>query len=223
MTQPRYAIYFCPRPDAALDRFGTSWLGSDAATGTSRERRAETAAPARYGFHATLKAPFHLKEGCSLDDLLAAVTTFATGWRGLVLPPLALRSLQDFVALVPSGFWPDLQALAAASVLEFENMRAPLSAEAIARRKANGLSPRQAVYLELYGYPYVLDEFRFHMTLSGPLPAPQRDRLLAELAEGAEAATAEGTHVLDLTIMEEPAPAETFRLVERIALLPPRR
>ena len=69
----RHAIYFAPPAGSPLAEFGADWLGWDPATGRGRDgfdlpglprRRAElVATPARYGFHATLKAPFRLGRG----------------------------------------------------------------------------------------------------------------------------------------------------------------
>src|SRR6266436_2078374 len=74
MTDPRYAIYFVPAPDTALYRFGAGALGYDCFTGADMATldtlpvdagawRELTREPRRYGFHATLKAPFRLAEG----------------------------------------------------------------------------------------------------------------------------------------------------------------
>ena len=46
--------------------------------------------------------------------------------------------------------------------------RPPGAAELERRRKA-GLSAAQEKMLLRWGYPYVLDEFRFHLTLTGRL------------------------------------------------------
>ena len=68
---PRYAIYYAPSVDDPLWRFGSQCIGYDALTGADSEvpqtaaipRQdwlAWTQEPRRYGFHGTLKAPFHL-------------------------------------------------------------------------------------------------------------------------------------------------------------------
>lgn len=59
--------------------------------------------------------------------------------------------------------------LAADIVRSFECCRAPLPAEEIARRDPESLTPRQRELLSEVGYPYALDEFRFHLTLTDSL------------------------------------------------------
>ena len=77
----RYAIYFAPHSGSLLARFGASLLGYDPATGAEVDAPDHpafhdplslgwTAAPRRYGFHATLKAPFHLAEGRNIRGVI---------------------------------------------------------------------------------------------------------------------------------------------------------
>ena len=58
----------------------------------------------------------------------------------------------------------------------FNAYRAPLSAADRERRIKAKLSPRQIELMDQWGYPYVLDEYRFHMTLTGALLDNMRDR-----------------------------------------------
>ena len=80
----RYAIYYAPDPASALWLFGSSVLGYDARTGRNvpllapagislADWEMATTDPRRYGFHATLKAPFRLALGMSEAALLDAV------------------------------------------------------------------------------------------------------------------------------------------------------
>jgi Protein of unknown function (DUF1045) len=63
----------------------------------------------------------------------------------------------------------------------FDAFRAPMSAAERARRVASGLSPGQLNHLDRWGYPYLFDEFRFHMTLTGRVRAGHRPAVLAGL------------------------------------------
>ena len=63
--------------------------------------------------------------------------------------------------------------LAARVVQGLEAFRAPLTPEDIARRRPETLTPRQRELLTAYGYPYVMEEFQFHLTLSDRLIGPQ--------------------------------------------------
>ena len=188
----RYAIYFAPAADSPLTATAGEWLGRDAFTGDlldtppslslSREQWHELVAePQRYGFHATLKAPFELREGRTEAELIAAFERFARSVQPFDLPRLILGQLGPFFALVPYALHPPLQAFAASVVEFFEPFRAPLSDTDVARRRPERLTEAQRNNLAAWGYPYVMDEFRFHMTLTGPVEsefAPQvRDEL----------------------------------------------
>ena len=139
-------------------------------------RRAEiTAEPRRYGFHATLKAPFRLAAGATVAALDAAAAALAAGQAGFALR-LRVAEVGRFVALVPEGDAGAVAALAAACVTGLDGFRAPPSAEELARRRAAGLDARGEAHLARWGYPYVLDRFRFHMTLTGALGEDRRAR-----------------------------------------------
>lgn len=176
----RYALYFTPAQDDPLTVAAARWLGRDAFSGglvaqedanalSPETLREATADPRRYGFHATLKAPFELASGALLSDLVEAMGVFAAETRVFDIPALALGRLGPFFALVPGEHSPLLQSFAAEAVRRFEPFRAPLSEADIARRKPEKLTPTQRAHLIEWGYPYVFDEFRFHMTLSGAL------------------------------------------------------
>ena len=179
----RYALYYAPRPGGFADA-AAGWLGWDAARGRAVDQpdlpvplRDWTAAPRRYGFHSTLKAPFRLRDGIGIGDLCAGVETLAGQLGAVEMPRLELVRLGHFLALVP-GDSPDLVALAARVVTGLDPFRAPLNADEIARRRPERLTDRQRALLDLYGYPFVMEEFRFHLTLSGPLDAADLQALL---------------------------------------------
>lgn len=176
----RHAVFWAPPAGSPLARFGAAWLGWDAETGEPAPHPDMpglpapvsdiTQTPRRYGFHGTLKPPFRLAEGTDLAALDRAVAALAAGHAPFAAPPLAPARIGSFVALVPSAEAPDLAALAARAVTELDRFRAPAAEAELARRRAAGLSPRQEAQLRRWGYPYVLDEFRFHLTLTGALP-----------------------------------------------------
>lgn len=137
--------------------------------------------PRRYGFHATLRAPFRLRRGVDEKLLVHELDAFAAARRAPPPTPLKLGTPGNFIALVPEAPSLAIDQLAADCVEAFDQFRTPLSAPERKRRLAAGLNKRQAKYLERYGYPYVMDEFRFHMTLTGPLSTTDRDPVLAAL------------------------------------------
>ncbi len=170
-------------PDnAALAAFGASWLGWDLETGASVPHPDVpglpkiTATPRKYGFHGTLKPPFRLAEGVGFEDLREAVAGLAARLRPATLEGLELAEIGRFLALVPRGEANALADLAFTCVTELDRFRAEADAAEIAKRRAGGLSPRQDAMLLTWGYPYVGEEFRFHMTLSSKLDASELAR-----------------------------------------------
>jgi putative phosphonate metabolism protein len=174
----RYALYFAPGFDAELHRLANDWLGRDAKTGAAlaqpevegfsvEDFSALTDEPRRYGFHATLKAPFELAEGRTESELVAAFLEFAQTRPAFTLPKVVLGQLGSFFALVPQERNETLQDLAIACVEQFEPFRAPLSETDFLRRKPEKLTPTERYNLETWGYPYVFEQFQFHMTLTG--------------------------------------------------------
>jgi putative phosphonate metabolism protein len=224
---PRYAIYYAPAPESPLWAFGSAVLGYDAATGARRppmapdgftqdEWTAITAQPRRYGFHATLKAPFRLAKGATEDDLVSAGRIFARGRKRFPLPDLTVSTIEGFVALTPVERSKELEALGAGCVEAFEGLRAPLTTEELAHRLKPALDDRQRAALKRWGYPYVFEDFRFHMTLTGPLEPEQAQLAAAGLAPlYAERAAPIATTVDAVTLYVEERPGEGFRIVDR--------
>jgi putative phosphonate metabolism protein len=187
---PRYALYYVPDAASELYRFGAELLGYDAFTGRPVTQPAMgrianwpalTAEPRKYGFHATLKAPMALAEGSQESDLITALDSFAATPHDIPVIAPVVTMLGNFVAIVPATPKQALMHLADACVTEFDRFRAPLTDGERARRLNPSLTPRQITHVERWGYPYVFEDFRFHMTLTGRLPADQSDIVLAAL------------------------------------------
>lgn len=182
----RFAIYYTP-PQGAFADFGAEWLGWDIARGMCPQhalRRGPekvTAAPRRYGFHATLKPPFRLAQGETLATLGDAVARVSERLAPVRLRGLELARLGGFLGLVPEGRATGLPDLAATIVSDLDDFRAPPSGEELARRRAKGLSAAEEENLVRWGYPYVMGEFRFHMTLTGPLEDSVADAIQVRL------------------------------------------
>lgn len=190
----RYALYFAADADDLLMQLGTAWLGRDPFTGTSLTQpsvaeidperfHALTDSPRRYGFHGTLKAPFHLRSNVTEADLAKACGDFARTASPFEVRSLGVNRLGKFLALTPNENEPGLAAFASACVRRFEEFRAPLSQEDIERRRKSGLTAKQDSYLTEWGYPYIFDEFRFHMTLSIKLENTEEADLMKAAAE----------------------------------------
>lgn len=191
---PRYAIYFAAGRNSPLSRFGAELLGYEACGGdevslprealqVAPDWREVTADPRKYGFHGTLKAPMALAPGKTEAGLMAACATFAQTPRPIPTIRPVVDAISGFIAVIPAEPVDALQQLAADCVREFDAFRPALTAEDRARRRPEKLSERQRDYLDRWGYPYVMEEFRFHMTLTGRLDMDRRGPILAMLRE----------------------------------------
>lgn len=186
----RYAIYWAPDDGPFADR-AAAWLGWDAGTGTTvphpdiaglpRPLADLTAEPRKYGFHGTIRAPFRLAEGVDEAMLYAACDALGARLRHVAMPRLALEHLDGFLALTPEGDTGPILALGAEVVRATDPLRSTLTPAEVARRRPDSLSPRQRDLLMRWGYPYVMEEFRFHLTLTGPL-APEEAPAVREAA-----------------------------------------
>ena len=169
----RFAVYYAPEPGAFADA-AAEWLGWDPVAGRAvvqpmADLVGRTAEPARYGFHGTIKPPFRLAVGKGLADLHAGLHDLAVRLPPVEMPGLDLVQIDGFMALVPQGDVSALADLAARVVQGLEPFRAPLNAAEIARRRPERLTPRQRDLLDQFGYPYVMEQFQFHLTLTDRL------------------------------------------------------
>lgn len=215
----RYAIYYCPAAGSALAEFGRAWLAQAPLSidlpGIHPARMdALLANVRRYGWHATIRAPFVLGAGVTCEDLRDVVITVAQRFPAIALP-LQVARLGGFLALRPSGDSAVIDPLAAACLDALEPLRAPL-AEEVSCKHADGFDAVELGLLERYGYPYVLDRYRFHMSLSAPATEPEEQILRDELARHAAAWST--ARVDALSICREAAPGADFEQIERIAL-----
>lgn len=175
-------------PAGPLADFGASWLGWDVAHGCQTPQpdqpdlRDITMTPHKYGFHGTLKPPFRLIDTRTIAELEQATSALAASLAPAVCDGLELMTLGRFLALIPRGGTEAVQRVAQACVCDLDAFRTPASEPELARRRSAGLSTRQEALLVQWGYPYVLEEFRFHLTLSGRLP-PEEIPLWVERAQ----------------------------------------
>lgn len=175
----RIALYYVPAADDPLGQAGNAWLGRDPAGGPPPPRPATpdldlpalTGAPARYGFHATLKPPFRPRAAITeiLPAAIAATEQLAARHRRFALPPLMVDGLDGALALTLAAPCPALHALCDDAVAALDHLRAPSPPEENARRRTAGLDAAQEAMLQRWGYPYVMESWRFHITLTGRL------------------------------------------------------
>jgi hypothetical protein len=209
---PRYAIYYLPAADSALYRFGAEMLGYDAFSGEMRSHPtatlltfpdwpALTEEPRKYGFHATLKAPFSLADGAREQALLDTLHQFASAPREIPVIAPVVHLMGDFIAVVP-----------------FEQFRAPITPQDRARRLKSPLTPRQIAHVDRFGYPYVFEDFRFHMTLTGRVPTGKRDDVLAYLRARFAQLAIHRLAVGAIALLRQAAPDRRFEVLTRLHL-----
>lgn len=223
---PRFALYAAPHAKDPLHDFAARWLGWDPETGAAAPaepaaglpaaRIAElTADPRQYGFHGTLKPPFYLAEGTDEGQLIMALERFAAARKPLRVA-LKMAALGNFLALRPAEPIPALDQLAADCVRDFDHFRAPPSEQDLARRRAAGLSERQEQYLQHWGYPYVLDEFRMHFTLTGRIrDDAERQAVLDHLTEQTAPLVRREVALDELCLFVQTRPGANFRIAGR--------
>lgn len=217
----RYAIYYTPGQTDPLARTAASWLGRDAfadepqtvpevSSLSPAEIAYHTASARRYGFHATLKAPFHLADGMTERELDDAVSDFAAGVEPIALDSLVPTRLDGFLALTPGKPSAELDRFAGDVVTHFDRFRAPLTDADIQRRSPGSLNPVQFRNLTQWGYPYVFEDFRFHMTLTGRLSEQELPAVRAAIDEVFGEALARPIAVDGIALFIEPEPGAPF-------------
>ena len=225
---PRYAIYFAPPADHLLWKLGSEWLGRDAYTGQKVERREFpalkdegidrlTSSPARYGFHATMKAPFELEDRRSETDLIRHLDAFAQTQHTFETT-ITVEALGQFVALRQVDQKESMRALHSACVIEFDEFRAPLNEEDIERRRRADLSAEQDKRMLKWGYPYIFEDFRWHMTLSNKVMSSHtREKVVSVLQEFFEPALSSPLTIDGIAIYRQLARSAPFKILHRSA------
>ncbi|UWM81499.1 MULTISPECIES: DUF1045 domain-containing protein [Rhizobium] len=219
----RYALYFSPPKDDPLTGAASLWLGRNAFTGetypapeyeqlSAAEQFELTADPRRYGFHATIKAPFSLASSVTEKDLMTVAEDFAKRTQAFEIPELVLGQLGRFFALVPGSVHQPLQDFAAKVVRSFEPFRAALSEADMARRNPEKLSDSQRAHLQRWGYPYVMEDFGFHMTLTGQVLETRAEVMKAILTERFAGFTGRPLSISGLAVFIEETRGAPFKI-----------
>lgn len=220
----RAAVYYAPLPDDPLFATSSCWLGRDPVSDMPVPQPdlpgidAVTAEPRLYGFHATLKPPFRLAAGRGWDELLQAAHKLANRIAPFELPPLAVSDVHGFLALRETEASTALQALADACVEQLDAFRAPPAEAELARRRRNGLTPRQDAMLTRWGYPYVFDTWFFHMTLTRRLTAAEKLLFQPEAERIFARALLLPRQVASICLFVQSSPGASFMIKERLPL-----
>ncbi|WP_318246168.1 DUF1045 domain-containing protein [Pseudooceanicola nanhaiensis] len=222
----RYAIYYAPEP-GPLAEFGAAWLGWDLQEGCGvthpeiedlpRAIADLTATPRKYGLHGTIKAPIRLAEGRTPEQMADSARRLCAGLAPVTTGPLTLKCMKGFLALVPTGDLAPLSALAGACVAGLDAFRAPPTEEELAKRRKAPLSPAQEENLARWGYPYVMDDFQFHITLTGRLTPGEAERTKEVLEDHVAPFTRSPFRITSLVLAGE-NPWGRFQTIERFPL-----
>ncbi len=213
----RYAVYYAPREGVFADR-AAEWLsGGHGVMGLPRPALDMTVDPRRYGFHGTIRAPFRLGDGRDVATLRATVADLAARLAPVVCTGLRLENMHGFLALTPMGCEAALLDMGVAVIEATNALRAPLTAPEIARRRPESLTPRQRALLDQWGYPHVMEEFRFHLTLTDRLPKAEVAAVMAVLSVHFAPVLPRPFVIEDLCLFGEDS-AGAFHLMDRYAL-----
>jgi hypothetical protein len=154
-----------------------------------------------------------LADGKTEVQLTAACEVFAAKARRIPIIAPIVDSISGFIAVIPSRPSEEVLQLATDATRDFDAFRAPLTPEDRARRHPDKLTPRQRDYLDRWGYPYVMEEFRFHMTLTGRLGAERREPVVGWLRDRF-VATGINTIAIDrIALFRQDEEASRFRII----------
>jgi hypothetical protein len=216
----RYAIYYIP--DLPLFQIGSDWLGWNSLTGQETTLSANhhriTDRPRKYGFHATMKPPFSLASNSTQGELQDAFQAFCATVSPATGGTLKISRLGRFLAMTQDVQSNDVTDLAASTVSHFDKFRAPLSDNDIQKRRQRRLTPEQDALMLRWGYPYVMQEFKFHMTLTGPL---QNDEIVSieQLANTRfQEFIGQSLNIASLALLGEDKDSGRFHVIEKLSL-----
>lgn len=223
----RYAIYYVPHYETELAEFGKTWFGYDLSEGDTDRNlyglsadlvREVTRQPARYGLHATLKAPFNLDEGCSLEQLLQKTEQFCKKRKKFSLGNLKIGWHGNTMVLVEGQHDHRINQFASRCVLDFEDFRAPLTVKERTRRLEQNLNLHQRLMLEELGYPYVLSEFRFHITLTKNMTEDEKVQVVPALQPVLNSILGNPCDIDGIAIVGDPGNNQPFQMIEYFEL-----
>jgi len=146
-----------------------------------------------------------------------ALRALAGATEPFILPALTVDQLYNFIALRTTQHSAPLQSLCDRCVAQLDRFRRPMDSAELAQRRASGLTENQEALLMRYGYPYVMTEWRFHITLSEPVVGTERDVLMSWLKGYFAAALAAPIQCEDVCLFVQDGASAPFLLRERFA------
>lgn len=180
----RYAIFYAPPKESNLEEFGRYWFGWDPLNAKliNNKRRINylnrfgiknlinidknVLIAKKYGFHGTLIPPFKLNKNYSTNTLFKKTEEIAKKLKKFKFYKFKLKKINNFYAFVQNKKNNNINKLSNRLVRELFKFRSPLTKKEIDRRNPSKLSKLQLNILYKWGYPYLMSEFNFHMTLA---------------------------------------------------------
>ena len=220
MKFSRYAIYYIP--DLPLFQIGSDWLGWNSIIGQETTLSADhhriTDRPRKYGFHATVKPPFSRASRSTLGELQDAFHAFCASVSPATGGTLKISRLGRFLAMAQDVQSNEVTELVASTVWNFDKFRAPLSDQDIAKRRQRRLTPQQDALMLRWGYPYVMQEFKFHMTLTGPLAPNEIDAIEHDANTRFREFLGQPLKIASLALLGEDSESGRFHVIEKLSL-----
>lgn len=224
----RVAIFYAPGSQTPLANFGAQWLGWDVEQaksvphpqidGLPEPIDALVTTPQKYGFHGTLKAPFRLHDDQTIDGLKGAMKAFSDQRKPFVIGQMKVATLGRFVAIIQENASDNFAEFASEIVRSFEDYRAPLTDADIAKRRKAKLTPRQDELMLKWGYPYIFDQFKFHLTLTGKLSEQNAQIVCDRLTDHLKPILDTPVEAVDLCLYGEREDGR-FEIIERFPFL----
>ena len=192
----RYAIYYAPPKESSLEEFGRYWFGWDPLNAKLINNKhrinylnrfgiknlinidKNVLIPKKYGFHGTLIPPFKLNKNYSTNTLFKKTEEIAKKFKKFKFYKFKLKKINNFYAFVQNKKNNNINKLSNRLVRELFKFRSPLTKKEIDRRNPSKLSKLQLSILYKWGYPYLMSEFNFHMTLASEVTG---NKLYSEL------------------------------------------
>ncbi|WP_406720770.1 DUF1045 domain-containing protein [Thioclava litoralis] len=222
MEFSRYAIYAVP--EGELFARGTAWLGWDLSRGAAAVQPAlgfdwasVTEKPARYGLHATLRAPFALNANALPTDLENLCEELSLTLRPLPLGELRLARLGRFLALIPEHNT-QIEDFASYIVRQSNPLRRPLSDDEITKRLPRAFPDEGRQNLVDWGYPHVMQRFRFHITLTDTLSKAQMPIVEQAATHWFSSVLHDPVILRSLCLVGEDAMSKRFHLLQRFPI-----
>ncbi len=225
MGSARYAICYAPEQGSTLEAFDRSWFGRLNSKPTASLvpgltfKRLEflTTGPRNYGLHGTLKPSFELNPHTTEAALLAVAKIFAGRLGPITLPALELGEIGVIVSFVLTSSSAALEDLQSACVRAFDGYRQPLTNSQEESYKRNRLTVHQDKMLDHWGYPYVMEEFDFHISLTDPVPdEKERAAIMKALPKLAGAVLGKPLVMSEIAVFRQESEKEPMAIIARI-------